>query len=685
MIKFYYFYQGTLKQKLLSVEDVVSLIRSGKYNKSVEKLREEVRLFEGIEGGDFSELTEKIPSVVWSQGENGYTGYVLLSLHCKGDKLLSELRKVVNSYLHVVCSFKGSSGCSLKVVMAFSLNDGELAGLNADDVALFHVTAYHKAAAFLQATTGLMSTGCGSDINGGCRISVDEEAYYNPNATAIKIDMPVEKPETLKNGTRDIDYLAPKNNTIPDYTETETEVTRFNLLRRTLHLSDNEDDATDVLTIAEACAKVGLMQEIATKCTLRLNRFKDKTMLVRTAFEESYDNTKRSRKSRAVEIPRYAINGELMQRHLRARYRFRQNEVTGSVEYAELNVYAPSWKPFDERVRNTICMELQKAGINVWDRDVDRYVNSTLITTYDPITDWLVHLPAWDGRDRVGELAATVKTNWEPWTEMFRIWMRSMVSQWKGINRIYGATMVLMLTGSQGTRKSTFCKRILPPELNAYYVDRIDFTNKKDAERALMRFCLINLDEFDQISPRQTAFLKHMLQKSSIMYRKMYQDDIEQRKRYAAFCATTNSDAPLTDPTGSRRYLVVDVAEAIDVDYTIDYQQLYAQLVYEVRHDLPSYFDAENERIIQEHNLNYTEEMPLATMFDKTFDVAAKGQDCLYLTSSEIIMKLKERYKSNVSVNRSTSTKLGAYLASRNIRTINKDTRRVYALVLKDC
>lgn len=183
--------------------------------------------------------------------------------------------------------------------------------------------------------------------------------------------------------------------------------------------------------------------------------------------------------------------------------------------------------------------------------------------------------------------------------EYFRIWLRSMVSQWLGRNDMYGASIVLMLIGGQGTGKSTFCKRLVPPELMTYYNDSIDFSNKKDAERALMRFALICIDEYDQLSNRQVPFVKHILQKSDVKWRKMHQDEIEQCHRYAAFCATTNSQTPLNDPTGSRRYLCVELNAAVDVSYDIDYQQLYAQIMEEVRKGEPCYFSKKDENNIQ--------------------------------------------------------------------------------------
>ena len=61
----------------------------------------------------------------------------------------------------------------------------------------------------------------------------------------------------------------------------------------------------------------------------------------------------------------------------------------------------------------------------------------------------------------------------------------------------------------------------------------------------------------------------------------------------ASFIATTNDRQPLTDPTGSRRYICCDIDGIIDTDTPIDHRQLYAQAVAELqRHvgktDLPS-------------------------------------------------------------------------------------------------
>lgn len=680
MVEFNYKYRDVWKVKYITVNQVAEMICTGKYSKMISDVQETLEIVRLAKRTETPMDCQNVPYVVWSRGEDGYTGMVLLSLPCKDDQQLAVLRRQVNAYHHVVCSFRGMSGRSLKVVVAYTLSTGRQADLgkeNPADLQLFHSTAYCRAAAFMQATTGIKSTGKGAYPDGGCRISCDADIYVNDNVVPIVMDMPTKLPEGVLAGGDEISALVAQTAVLPNYSEVEMAVTSYNLLLRNLGIDKETPDAERLMELASHCCKLGIAEEIAVKCTLNLSCYSGKDTLVRSCFENVYSEHEMG--DRSI-LPKSTLSLQLMEQFLKKRYRFRQNELTGSVEYAELNRYVSRWLPFNDRVLNTIVMEALKAGIDIWDRDLRRYVNSTLIETYDPISDWIYALPEWDGRDRLTELTNTIKSDWELWPQMFRTWMRSMVCQWKGTNRKYGATMVLMLTGKQGTGKSTFMKRLLPPELSSYYVDRLDFTNKKDAERALIRFCLINLDEYDQISPRQTAFLKHMLQKSDVTYRKMYQDDIEQRRRYAAFCATTNSDAPLTDTTGSRRYLVVEVTDVVDNQYKIDYPQLYAQVLREIRDNEPCYFDAETERIIQDHNVNYTSDIPIADMFDSTFVAAEKGKETLVLTSTDILVELKSRYKSGVNINRSTATQLGRYLASRGIHSVSRDRKRVFLL-----
>ena len=201
--------------------------------------------------------------------------------------------------------------------------------------------------------------------------------------------------------------------------------------------------------------------------------------------------------------------------------------------------------------------------------------------------------------------------------------------------------MVMMFTGTQGTRKSTFMRMLLPEELRQFYIDRIDFANKKEALHALSRFLLINIDEFDQISKSQTAYLKHLIQRADVKERKMYETTYQQLQRYAAFVATTNSLTPLKDETGSRRYMVVEVTGVIDTstegDKAIDYQQMYAQALAEIRRGEDSYFDGERERLIVEMGAEYYEMPDVVSIFCDHFCKPVAGSETLLMMPSEII------------------------------------------------
>lgn len=225
---------------------------------------------------------------------------------------------------------------------------------------------------------------------------------------------------------------------------------------------------------------------------------------------------------------------------MKRRYEFRYNTQVGEVEYRERNSFRFYFNPIDKRVLNSIALDAQGEGIPLWDRDISRYIYSNRIPVFNPLEDFLYHLPVWDGKDRIRGLARTVPCNNPHWVELFHRWFLNMVVHWRGTDTKYANNVSPLLVGEQGCRKSTFCRSIIPPAIRAYYTDSIDFSRKKDAELYLNRFALINIDEFDQISAAQQGFLKHILQKPIVNMRKPYANAVLEMRRYASFIATSN-------------------------------------------------------------------------------------------------------------------------------------------------
>ena len=176
------------------------------------------------------------------------------------------------------------------------------------------------------------------------------------------------------------------------------------------------------------------------------------------------------------------------------------------MEYRERNSFNFYFRPVDKRVLASITMNAMYEGVKMWDRDVIRYLDSDHVPVYQPVEDFLYHLPHWDGKDRILELAIRGPCDNPHWAPLFRRLFFNMVAHWRGMDKKHANSTSPLLIGPQAYRKSTFCRMLLPPALQAYYTDSIDFSNKRDAELMLTRFALINIDEFDSVSSAYQSF-----------------------------------------------------------------------------------------------------------------------------------------------------------------------------------
>ena len=243
--------------------------------------------------------------------------------------------------------------------------------------------------------------------------------------------------------------------------------------------------------------------------------------------------------------------------------------------------------PVNKLVRNTMVIDLHKRGCMVWNNDVDRIVESAYMPQYHPFSAYLQALPQWDGTDRVGPLAERVSTD-ALWRMVFGRWLRCMVAGWVqatggGASTSGNAMIPLLVSEEQGVRKSTFCRMLLPPELRNYYTDKFELAGDKRLELALSRFALVNLDEFDRYNKLHNAKLKNLVQLGTMQARRPYAAGFSKMARVASFIGTSNRFDLLTDPTGSRRFYCQEVKRVIDCDTPLDYAQLYAQLLHEVK------------------------------------------------------------------------------------------------------
>lgn len=322
------------------------------------------------------------------------------------------------------------------------------------------------------------------------------------------------------------------------------------------------------------------------------------------------------------------------------RYVFRFNTLLNVTEFHPRGTGEEVFAVFDRNVRNSIALDAFEEGLEILDRDVDRFLGSDRVPRFNPVEEYLRHTGPWDGTDRIRRLAACVPTAQQGWPDFFYRWFLSMVAQWMGLDRQHGNSATPLLIGAQGTRKSTFCRRILPPELRFGYTESLDMGNRREAELALSRFLLINLDEYDQIGLRQQPFLKNLLQKPYANLRRPYARSVEEMRRYASFIATSNHDDLLSDTSGARRYICVRLSGVIDVEAPIDYPQLYAQAQAALRNGERWWFDAREEAALTLQNREFERVSPMEQTFLQAFGVPAMQDEGEWFTSEQLLQVL---------------------------------------------
>lgn len=333
---------------------------------------------------------------------------------------------------------------------------------------------------------------------------------------------------------------------------------------------------------------------------------------------------------------------ESVETFLRSRYDFRYNVLTEETEYRLLERVEEGFTPVNQRVLNTLCLEAHESGISCWDRDLSRCIFSTRIAEYHPFKLYLEELPVWDGVDRLAALARRVSTNLL-WVKEFHIWMLGMTAQWMGVTGSHANSVApLLISTEQGYLKSTFCKSLLPPALQRYYMDKVDLTSQGHIERRLAEMGLLNLDEFDKYAPTKMPLLKNLMQMASLSLCKAYQKNYRSLPRIASFIGTSNRKDLLADPTGSRRFICVEVGHPIDCK-AFEYAQIYAQLKAEILSGERYWFTKEEEKELQQSNMAFYRQGPVEDVLRSCYRSAEKAEDCELLSAADIFQVLKKK------------------------------------------
>lgn len=384
-----------------------------------------------------------------------------------------------------------------------------------------------------------------------------------------------------------------------------------------------------------------------------------------------------------------ACQGKLMiEQFLLDNYQFRHNELNGKVEFCnirESNEHDAAFRPITEKAMNSIlrAVEIALPELSGHKHHVEMFIFSEETPTFNPVKHWLDHLPEWDGNDRVVKFLTRLPDLSTEQVYWMNVWMRSAVAHWLGMDTMHGNECVPTLIGAQGCGKSTFCQSLLPQHLRCYYLDHINLANKHDKEMALTSNLLVNIDELDQIRHSQHAELKQTLSKSKVNGRPIYGRSQMDRKRFASFIATTNNPHPLTDPTGSRRFICISIpnGKLIDNELEIEYEQLYAQILHEVRQQRKRYWFTNEETFsIQQVNMQFQHELDIDDMIEVCFRLPEPEEKAKAMSITEIAQVVNEQYPL-LLVNHPNKVRIGCALKQKGYEQKLEHNRRLYFVV----
>ena len=642
---------------------------------------------------DAKKLAKVIPAAAFRKTANGiqmtaYNGIIQIEVNhlanlMEVNRVKQEAEELSQTYL----AFMGSRGHSVKIWVRFTRPDKSLPK-NREEAEIFQAHAYRKAVSLYQPILSYSIELKNPALEQFCRQTYDPELYYNPDSTIMYMRQPMEMPSETTYQEAVQAETSPFKRLIPGYDSLETLSALFEValnkacqslseLQPGIYPRSDEDLKPLLVQLAENCFQAGIPEEETARCAIAHLYRQKKEFLIRQTVQSVYTIAKGFGKKSplSAEQELELRTEEFMQR----RYEFRYNTMTTVTEYRERNTFCFYFRPLSSRVRNSIAMNARLEGLSLWDRDVVRYLDSDRIPIFNPIEDFLFGLDVrWDGHDRIRELAARVPCNNRHWTDLYYRWFLNMVAHLRQTDRKYANCTVPLLVGPQAYRKSTFCRSLLPPELQAYYTDRIDFSNKRDTEISLNRFALINMDEFDQNRVNQQAFLKHILQKPIVNVRRPHGTATQEMRRYASFIGTSNHKDLLTDTSGSRRYIVVDVTGPIDCS-PIDYEQLYAQAMHDLYKGERYWFDPEDEKVMNESNQEF-QVMPIAEqLFHEYFRAATEGEECEQFLAIEILEQVQ--HDSKIRVSDCNIIQFGRILQKNRVPSVHTKRGNVYRVV----
>ena len=359
-------------------------------------------------------------------------------------------------------------------------------------------------------------------------------------------------------------------------------------------------------------------------------------------------------------------------KYLNAKYSLRFNTIS-----LEFEIKRTSDKKWSDLNLNSLFIELAQSGIDIPVNKLEILVRSHLINQYNPISEYFESLEEWDGEDHINNLCSYVKTNDDKaFLYHMEKWFTRAVLCALEKEKINKHCLVLANT-IQNSGKSTYLRFFIPRKLMNYLSEDIGLD--KDSRIKLCKNLIINLDELSILAKADINSLKAFISKTHINERLPYARKAEYLERICSFVGSTNKTDFLSDESGSVRWIIFEVTEKINFNYSleIDIDKVWSQAYFNAykrkgfNTELTLADISENER----RNERFTQMTLEQEMINKFYEPSDNLEE--FKTATEVMMDLSTQ---GIRLNH---LRIGRALSSFKFPRVKHPQRQIYGYLIR--
>lgn len=626
--------QVTLFKGFSSVKEETSLL---KINNAIRNDSYIARLTEGIEQAlvegnkEKAERTKKqLPfctvmatyhQVRQSYSIKGYTPIITIDIDALTDEQVVSLRPIIEADSATLHNFLTAKRHGYKIQAYLQTPEAERlrkVTFSAEEITYTQLDTYHRrmyelCRAYYEKLLGVEVDASGKDIGRGILLAHDPDAYLDlellARITPIRTRIIPDNEEEVKAQKQKRKPQAPQGSAvativpddIPAWDKSTYKKAVVYTRKREKFALGNRD--VFLFTLGNRCYAKGLSESTA-QILAQQDFGSEPDIDVAQAIHNAYtyiDHTRTEQEKQEEKVP---IAQQILT-FLDTHYNFRHNTVMDRLEYSKPgdseNSTPAEFFPIHPRDYNSIFLNLQLSGIHCYQTMMRSFIDSDYAREFNPFVAYFRSLPQWDGKtDYIGQLADTVETTDQDfWRTSLKRWLVGTVAC--ALYDDIQNQLVLLLYSEQGKGKSTWIRRLIPPELKEYYCNKIIDSTDKDEMLTLSTHLFINLDEFETDRPGSMTALKRIISQDYITERKVYDTQTAMYIRRASFIASTNNRNCLLDSGGNRRFLTSELKK-IDYRASINYEGIYSQAVTLLDNGYRYWYEGEEIALLNERN-----------------------------------------------------------------------------------